>query len=79
MGSPVQVNRLIQKEQEEERRIQLDIEKKKIEEAERLKEQEIKAAKRAKKEKKRQLEEERQQREQQDGGLQSLLGGVAST
>ena len=60
MGSPVQVNRLIQKEQEEERRIQLEIERKKIFEAERLKEQEMKAAKRAKKEKKRQLEAERQ-------------------
>jgi hypothetical protein len=53
MGSPIQVNRLIQKEQEEERRIQLDVEKKKIEEAQRAKELELKAIKRAKKEKKR--------------------------
>ena len=53
MGSPIQVNRLIQKEQEEERRIQLDVEKKKIEEAQRVKELELKAIKRAKKEKKR--------------------------
>lgn len=42
MGSPVQVNRLIQKEQEEERRISLDIEKKKIWEAEQRREKEIK-------------------------------------
>ena len=78
MGSPVQVNRLIQKEQEEERRIQADIEKKKIEEAQRLKELELKAIRRAKKEKKRQLEEERKQREQQDNGLQSIMTGAGS-
>ena len=67
MGSPVQVNRLIQKEQEEETRIRQEEERKKIFEAERLKEQELKAAKRAKKEKKRQLEAERQRERDGDG------------
>ena len=59
MGSPIQVNRLIQKEQEEERRIAAEKEKEKIREAEALREKELKAARKAKKEKKRQLEEER--------------------
>ena len=59
MGSPVQVTRLIQKEQEEERRIQFDIEQKNIREATEKKELEMKLARKAKKEKKRQLEEER--------------------
>ena len=63
MGSPVQVTRLIQKEQEEERRIQFDIEQKNIREATEKKELEMKLARKAKKEKKRQLEEERLQRE----------------
>ena len=65
MGSPVQVNRLIQKESEEERRLQLEIERKKIWDAQVEKEKEIKEAKRIKKEKKRQLEEERKQREEE--------------
>lgn len=63
MGSPVQVTRLIQKEQEEERRIQFDIEQKNIREATEKKELELKLARKAKKEKKRQLEVERLQRE----------------
>jgi hypothetical protein len=53
MGSPVQVNRLIQKEQAEENRIKADLDAKMIREAEAKKEKEIKDAKRAKKEKKR--------------------------
>lgn len=63
MGSPVQVTRLIQREEEEDRRIQIDIEQRKIREAYELKEKEMKEARKAKKEKKRQLEEERRARE----------------
>jgi hypothetical protein len=77
MGSPVQVNRLIQKEQAEEKRIQNDIDEKRIREAEMRKEKEIKDAKRAKKEKKRQLEEERKKKdaEENEGMDMFSMGG----
>ena len=47
MGSPVQVTRLIQREEEEDRRIQIDIEQRKIREAYELKEKEMKEARKA--------------------------------
>ena len=66
MGSPVQVTRLIQREEEEDRRIQIDIEQRKIREAYELKEREMKEARKAKKEKKRILEEEKRIREEKE-------------
>ena len=76
MGSPVQVNRLIQKEQAEEQRIQAEIEAKLIWEAEQKREKEIKDAKRAKKEKKRQLEEERKKKEAEENEGGDMFGGM---
>ena len=66
MGSPVQVTRLIQREEEEDRRLQVEIEQRKIREAYELKEREMKEARRAKKERKRLLEEEKRIKEEKD-------------
>lgn len=85
IGSPLQVNRLIQREQEEERRRALEIQQQKIKDAEIKVEVEMKAARKAKKEKKRQLEEENRLREQQKTenedneltGLMKLTGKTA--
>ena len=60
----MQVTRLIQRDMEEERRKQRDIEIQKIRDAEYKKEQEMKEARKAKKEKKRQLEQENREREE---------------
>lgn len=78
MGSPVQVNRLIQKEEEEEARRRAELQRVKIIEAERLKETQMKEERRKKKEIKRQREEEerkRKEEEEERNGLASLLGG----
>ena len=60
----MQVTRLIQRDMEEERRKQREIEIQKIRDAEYKKEQEMKEARKAKKEKKRQLEQENREREE---------------
>lgn len=78
MGSPVQVNRLIQKEEEEEARRRAELQRVKIIEAERLKETQMKEERRKKKEIKRQREEEerkRKEEEEEKNGLAALLGG----
>jgi hypothetical protein len=68
IGSPVQVTRLISREQEDERRKQRADETQKVRDAEYNKEQEMKAARKAKKEKKRKLEMEQKERENDKDG-----------
>jgi len=82
MGSPVQVTRLIQREEEEDRRLQVEIEQRKIREASELKEREMKEARRAKKERKRLLEEEKrikeakEKEEEQANDPLAMFGGL---
>jgi D-ribose pyranose/furanose isomerase RbsD len=80
IGSPVQVNRLVQRDMEVERRRAAELEIILIRDVEILKEKELKVVRKIKKEKKRQLEAEAKQRDQdaknaENDMMQDLLGG----
>lgn len=77
MGSPIQINRLIAKEQEEEKRIAAEAERIRLLEAQRQIEQELREQERLQREQEKREQEERKQKEDQQkeaNPLDSLLG-----
>ena len=78
MGSPIQVNRLIAKEQEGEERLRIETEKLKIFEAQKQREFELREERRIKKEAKR-LEEERKKKEDEEGGGFGMMNMMSKT